>query len=369
MRVALAIQHYPPYLGGAECQARDLARALAARAHQVEVATTRWSRTQQRQEVSEGVAVWRLPVAGARWLRYPTAFLAGLYAGWRLGGRVDVLHAHCLSAFALGAVLAARRRGTPCLLKLCSTGACGDLVRLRRPWLLGLPEKILRRVERLVVPSLVVADELAAAGVPASRTLVLPSIFTVPANPRRASHPPRRALFVGRLHEGKGLRTLMEAWPAVAARGLRLVLVGDGPLHDELAAWARSPAVAGSVELAGYQADPTAYYRSADLFLFPSRSESFGNVIVEAMLHGLPVLTTAVGVVAEWNAEAPVYRLPVDDVSAWRDALQAASAGELAADLGDRARRFACRHYAPEPVLARLEGVYRDLVAARELPS
>jgi len=87
----------------------------------------------------------------------------------------------------------------------------------------------------------------------------------------------------------------MAAWPAVAGRGLQLVLVGDGPLRDELAAWARSAAVAGSVELAGYRADPAVFYRSADLFLFPSRSESFGNVIVEAMLHGLPVLTTAVG--------------------------------------------------------------------------
>ncbi|MEQ8264676.1 glycosyltransferase family 4 protein [Pseudohaliea sp.] len=369
MRVALAIQHYPPYLGGAECQARDLARALAARAHQVEVASTRWSKALPRQEVTSGVAVWRLPVAGPRWLRYPSAFLAGLRAGWRLGGRVDVLHAHCLSAFALGAVLAARRRGVPCLLKLCSTGACGDLARLRRPWLLGLPERILRHVERLVVPSLVVADELAAAGVPASRTLVLPSIFNVPANPRRAMHPPRRALYVGRLHEGKGLRTLMEAWPAVVGRGLQLVLVGDGPLHDELAAWARSPAVAGSVELAGYRADPTVYYRGADLFLFPSRSESFGNVIVEAMLHGLPVLTTAVGVVAEWSAEAPVYRLPADDVGAWRSALQAAAAGALDPGLGESARRFACRHYAQEPVLAGLERVYRDLVEARGLSS
>jgi glycosyltransferase involved in cell wall biosynthesis len=369
MRVALAIQHYPPYLGGAECQARDLARALAVRAHQVEVASTRWSRALSRREVIDDVKVWRLPVAGPRGLRYPSAFLAGLHAGWRLGGRVDVLHAHCLSAFALGAVLAARRRGVPCLLKLCSTGPSGDLARLRRPWLLGLPEKILRRVERLVVPSLVVADELAAAGVPASRTLVLPSIFAVPADSGRAQHPPQRALYVGRLHEGKGLRTLMAAWPAVAGRGLQLVLVGDGPLRDELAAWARSAAVAGSVELAGYQADPAVFYRSADLFLFPSRSESFGNVIVEAMLHGLPVLTTAVGVVAEWSAEAPVYRLPTDDVDAWRSALLAAAGGALDPDLGERARRFACRHYAQEAVLARLEGVYRDLVEARRPPS
>ncbi len=95
-------------------------------------------------------------------------------------------------------------------------------------------------------------------------------------------------LCVGRLAPEKNLDTLVDAYTAMRALNprLRLVLVGDGPLRGALQA--RCP----DVVFAGLRSgdDLAAHYASGDLFLFPSLTETFGNVTPEAMASGLPVL-------------------------------------------------------------------------------
>lgn len=95
-------------------------------------------------------------------------------------------------------------------------------------------------------------------------------------------------LFVGRLAPEKNLQALVQAWPALlAARpGLRLVLVGDGPSRAALQAQLPDAVFAGLQR----GADLAAHYASADLFFFPSLTETFGNVVPEAMASGLPVV-------------------------------------------------------------------------------
>ena len=50
----------------------------------------------------------------------------------------------------------------------------------------------------------------------------------------------------------------------------------------------------------GWRSDPETFYRASDIFAFPSRSESFGNALAEAMAHGLAVVTTPVGLARHW---------------------------------------------------------------------
>jgi glycosyltransferase involved in cell wall biosynthesis len=81
---------------------------------------------------------------------------------------------------------------------------------------------------------------------------------------------------------------LMEAFATLAPQGgIKLLLVGDGPLRRQLASQARE-----GVIFAGYHRgeDLAAHYASADLMVFPSLSETFGNVVLEAMAAGLPVV-------------------------------------------------------------------------------
>lgn len=97
-------------------------------------------------------------------------------------------------------------------------------------------------------------------------------------------------LYVGRLAGEKRLDVLMEAFPKVrdaSDRRVELVLVGDGPWGDDL----RRRAEPG-VHLTGYLTgtDLAEAYAAADIFVFPSDTETFGNVVAEAMASALPVV-------------------------------------------------------------------------------
>lgn len=140
-------------------------------------------------------------------------------------------------------------------------------------------------------------------------------------------------LYVGRLAAEKGLELLLQAYVAArsARPGLRLVLVGDGPLRPLLAQ--RCPEARFAGQRAG--ADLSAHYASADLFVFPSRTETFGNVTIEAMASGLPIVAfdhAAAGQLVEPGRQG--WLAPVDD-----EARFVRHAVELAADASSR-RRF-----------------------------
>jgi glycosyltransferase involved in cell wall biosynthesis len=93
---------------------------------------------------------------------------------------------------------------------------------------------------------------------------------------------------VGRLAAEKNLGLLLRAFDAIRRDDprARLLLVGDGPLRAELAARAPDALFVGQRK----GEDLAAHYASADLFLFPSQTETFGNVTTEAMASGLPVV-------------------------------------------------------------------------------
>ncbi|MDE9450361.1 glycosyltransferase [Aliiroseovarius sp. Z3] len=109
--------------------------------------------------------------------------------------------------------------------------------------------------------------------------------------PAQARH---RILAVGSLRWQKDFPTLLRALRLLLDRGCdgELVILGDGPDRAALSGLVRSLGLSDRVAMPGFTPHTGAYYASADLFVLSSSSEGFANVIVEALSHGLPIVST-----------------------------------------------------------------------------
>ncbi|MBQ9117995.1 MAG: glycosyltransferase [Clostridia bacterium] len=100
---------------------------------------------------------------------------------------------------------------------------------------------------------------------------------------------------IGRLSSEKGFDRLTSAWSIIAKDNplARLYIIGEGILREQLETVIAEENLDDKIFLLGKKENPFPYLKQADLFVCPSREESFGLVILEAMLLGIPVITTA----------------------------------------------------------------------------
>ncbi len=288
----------------------------------------------------------RLPIVGGRegWTAAP-AWLAGLA---RVNpGPVDVVVS--LELFSFGSAQAAslaRRLGVPHVVTVFETLAGNPLYRVP-PWR-GITRRVVASADRFVCFSRRAADHAAVLGCPANRCVVVhPGVDVDSFRPRpggRADSP--SVLFVGMLRSDRGADKGVAETVAACRRlagevdGLRLVMVGEGPLRDGLAAQA---AALPFLCVTGYRPrrEVAALMRDARVLVLASRptakwEEQFGYVLVEAMASGLPVVATRSGsipeVVPEWN---PL--VPEGDVEALAEGIRSAL-GDAGDEWGRRNR-------------------------------
>ena len=172
---------------------------------------------------------------------------------------------------------------------------------------------------------------------------------------------PATVLAMGRLVPEKGFDTLLAAMGRLPA-AVRLAIVGEGPERASLERLAASPRLAGRVTLGGYAAQPWDAYAGARVFALTSTSESFGNVLVEAMASGLPVVATDCGGPREiLDGGRHGALVPVGDVGALAEALRRALAAP-----GDPAPRIArAADFSVERAVAVYLDLFRTIPTAR----
>ena len=99
-------------------------------------------------------------------------------------------------------------------------------------------------------------------------------------------------LAVGRMVEYKSYPMLIDAFAQVTYPGARLMILGEGAQRPAIEACIAASGLADRIELLGYHPEPWVFYARARCFALSSRSEAFGNVVVEALANGLPVVAT-----------------------------------------------------------------------------
>jgi glycosyltransferase involved in cell wall biosynthesis len=157
-----------------------------------------------------------------------------------------------------------------------------------------------RRADRVVAISTGVGDGLSKRfGIDPARVTTIYNavdLSSVRARAREAPPPLPDQPFVvaaGRLVHQKGFDVLISAFAAqLARRDLALVILGEGPERAALQDLARRHGVEHRIHLPGFVANPWSYFARAAAFVCSSRWEGFGNVIIEAMACGAPVVAT-----------------------------------------------------------------------------
>jgi len=159
-------------------------------------------------------------------------------------------------------------------------------------------------------------------------------------------------LTVGTLKDQKNHALLIEAFSRLAAcSDATLCILGEGALRGALEQLVIQQGLQGRVLLPGFRVDTGPWYRRADLFVLSSKYEGFGNVIVEAMEHGVPVVSTdCPSGPREILCDGKYGRLvPVGDAGALAGAMQAALSESPDRDLlRARARDFSVGKIASE---------------------
>lgn len=182
---------------------------------------------------------------------------------------------------------------------------------------------------------------------------------------RRTRLPPDRRLvgIVATLRSWKGHRYLVEAVRRLPD-DVGLVIVGDGPQRRDIDSRIREAGMADRTWLAGNQDDVLPWFQSLDVFALPSyANEGVPQALVQAMLCGLPCVTTAVGSIGEIarDGETAIMVRAQDSADLQRGLESALGDAELCKRLGEAAREHCAANLSVEIMLDRMEGLYRDV--------
>jgi L-malate glycosyltransferase len=372
-RICYVLSHFHPRASGAERQALAQGAELVRRGYSVRV-VTRSIPGLPRDDNAEGVIIHRWVETSDRGPLFGLSFVTGVVRALRrLRPEYDLIHTHQGLWESISVGLARPfLKGAPTLIQPASSGYYGEAEEMARTKGFAVLRRLALNNTAFAAISEDIERQWLALGVAASRMIRTASgvdaeSFRPGPSAVETGLPPRpRVVFTGRLHPQKNLDLLLDIWPEVSARtGASLILVGDGPERERLAARAADLGIGERVHFAGSVPSPAEYLRAADAFALPSVAEGMSNSLLEAMATALPCLASDIGGNTDLlrRGEAGLL-IPPDDRPAWADALvRVLEDRELARSLGARARQRVDEEFALPRVVDRYVKLYRQLVA------
>lgn len=313
LRLAIVTETYPPEVNGVALTLAKLVDGLRVANHDVQLIRLRQSRTDsgRTDELHSGfqeVLMRGLPIPRYPELRMGIPSKGALIRLWQIK-RPDLVHIATEGPLGWSALRAALYLKLPVSsdyrTNFQSYSTHYGVGFLYKP-IMAYLRKFHNRAHCTMVPTQALRNSLALAGFHHLR-VVSRGVDTVAFDPVHRSAPLRArwglgpeglaVVCVGRLAPEKNLALLLRAFEAIEHRNphARLVLVGNGPMREELQA--KCPGALFAGQLRGQAL--AEHYASADLFLMPSVTETFGNVTTEAMASGLPVLAFDYAAAAE----------------------------------------------------------------------
>ena len=374
LRVGVVTETYPPEINGVALTIARWVDGLRRRGHAVQLVRARQGDHDAR-EPADSLETLRLPgfrIPGYPQLQGGWPARRAVLAEWRRA-RPDLVHIVTEGPLGYSALRAARQLRIP-----VSTSFHTNFQHYSRHYHLGwLAPPLMAYLRhfhnqgvKTLVPTGELADHLQSLGF--RRTQVLArGVETTLFSPHRRDPALREhwgvaprapaVLYVGRLAAEKNIELVIAAYQATrqARPDARLILVGDGPMTQRLRA--RHPAFVYCGMRRGE--DLAAHYASADLFLFPSLTETFGNVVLEAMASGLAMVAFDYAAArAHVESERDGLLVPFGDAAAF-----AAAATALVRDFGaleamGQAARHAMVRLDNERIYDRLETLFLSAI-------
>jgi glycosyltransferase involved in cell wall biosynthesis len=167
---------------------------------------------------------------------------------------------------------------------------------------------------------------------------------------------------VATLRSWKGHLFLLDAFAQLKRPELHLLIVGEGPMRGPIEERIAALGIASHVTLAGQRSDPEHWLQAMDVFCLPSyANEGVPQAILQAMLCGLPIVTTPVGAILEAVSDNDTALIvPPKNAAALAAAIgRLLDDRALAAKLGAEARRIASADFSREAMLDRMEIVFK----------
>ena len=380
LRIAMVSETYPPEVNGVANTVACLVEGLRTRNHAVQLIRPRQDRDDQglQSDRLQDVLTRGLPIPGYGHLRMGLPSKRALLRLWT-ARRPDLVHIATEGPLGWSALQAALKLKLPvCSDFRTNFHAYSQFYRigwLQKP-ITAYLRKFHNRCHCTMVPTESLREQLDKAGF-GPLAVVARGVDTALFSPHKRSASLRAqwgvgesdlvVLHVGRLAAEKNLPVLAKAFARIQCQqpNARLLVVGDGPSRQELQAQCPGAIFVGF----RHGEDLAAHYASSDMFIFPSLTETYGNVTPEAMASGLAVLAFDDAAAAELiDHQHNGMLAPKGDAAAFFQlAVELASHPRQRLAMGSQARLVAL-DLGWESIVRKMEGVYTQAMQQAESP-